>query len=80
MYTINSTNYNGVGEAISSLGAKPHNLAVNESGQKLYVTHSGAMANTVSTYSIDNNGGLTAVQSITVETNPFGLVYYKRNL
>jgi len=79
LYTINSTTYTGVGEAISSLGAKPHNLAVNESGEKLYVTHSGAMANTVSTYTINDNGGLTSVQSITTETNPFGLAYYKRN-
>lgn len=80
LYTINSTTYSGIGDAVSSLGAKPHNLAVIESGKKLYVTHSGATANTVSTYTISDNGILASVQSITAETNPFGLAYYKRNL
>lgn len=32
----------------------PHNIVVNENGDKMFVTHSGANATAVSTYSISN--------------------------
>ncbi len=57
----------------------PHNITVNETGSKAYVTHSGPMANRVSIYNIDN-GNLTLKSMVTVQNNPFGLAYYKREI
>lgn len=57
----------------------PHNIVVNENGDKMFVTHSGANATAVSTYSI-SNGVVSPQTSLTAQTNPFGLAYYKRTV
>lgn len=79
LYSINASTNSQNGTPLSSLNATPHNIVVNESGNKMFVTHSGATANTVSTYTI-NGSSLTAGTRITVGTNPFGLTYYKREV
>ncbi len=57
----------------------PHNLVVNKKTSRLFVTHSGATANTVSVFDIGPKKGLTYSSTLTVGTNPFGLAYYERH-
>ncbi len=77
LYSIDASTINQNGTALNTTLPKPHNLVVNESGDKMFVTHSGATANAVTSYSI-NAGNLTFDATITTATNPFGLAYYKR--
>ncbi|MEN5378884.1 YncE family protein [Sphingobacterium kitahiroshimense] len=58
----------------------PHNMVLNDEGDKMFVTHSGASANLVSIYSINAAQAISYSTSVTVENNPFGLTYYKRNI
>ncbi len=55
----------------------PHNIVVVRHGRassKAYVTHSGGTADQTSIFRIDRNSGLpTAIGSVQVGTNPFGL-------
>lgn len=52
----------------------PHNIAFPTSAKKLYLTHSGAMADKVTVYKISQNNPLPEyLAEITVEDNPFGL-------
>lgn len=59
----------------------PHNLVLNEAGTMLYTTHSGAAANKVSFYEVNNSGAITNEKIITTAgVNPFGITYYKRQV
>lgn len=78
LYSINAST-STLNSNINSTGTTPHNIVVNEAGNKMFVTHSGAAANTVSTYSITGTA-LTAGVTVTVGTNPFGITYYKRKV
>jgi hypothetical protein len=54
----------------------PHNVAVNNSSKKLYLTHSGGTSDKVTVYSISNHNPVPVfLKEITVELNPFGLAY-----
>ncbi len=54
----------------------PHNIAVNKSSRKLYLTHSGGTSDKVTVYSISNHNPVPVfLKEITVELNPFGLAY-----
>ncbi|OIN59527.1 YncE family protein [Arsenicibacter rosenii] len=77
IYSINPADNIQNRTVTASLTATPHNVVANEAGSKLFVTHSGAAANTVSTYTVGSKS-LTPGTTITVGTNPFGLAYYKR--
>jgi YVTN family beta-propeller protein len=77
LYSINAANSTLNGTAVNTLAATPHNIVVNDSGNKMFVTHSGATANKVTTYNV-NGTTITAGITITAGTNPFGLAYYKR--
>ncbi len=79
LYSINASTNAQNGNALASISATPHNLVVNEAGNKLFVTHSGATASTVSTYTV-NGTTLSAGSSIATATNPFGIAYYKRKI
>ncbi len=79
IYSINTTTSMPIGMPIASLSTTPHNIVINEAGDKMFVTHSGAMATAVSTYSV-NGSTLTAGTTITAGLNPFGLTYYKREV
>lgn len=80
LYSINSTTGDQIGNPLTSPNPTPHNIVVNNRGDKMFVTHSGASANTVSTYSVNSLGALTYTSSFTVGNNPFGLTYYKREI
>ena len=54
----------------------PHNIVGTPNGKKLYVTHSGATANTVTVYTVTKHDPVPVfLGTITVGTNPFGLSY-----
>jgi YVTN family beta-propeller protein len=54
----------------------PHNIAVNNSSRKLYLTHSGGTSNKVTVYKISNHNPVPVyLKEITVELNPFGLAF-----
>ncbi len=56
----------------------PHNVAVNTSSKKLYLTHSGATSDKVTVYEISNHNPVPVyVKEITVGLNPFGLTFAK---
>lgn len=57
----------------------PHNLVVNKTASKVFVTHSGATANMLSVFDIGPREDLTFKTSLTIGTNPFGLAYYQRH-
>lgn len=78
LYTINPSD-DTAGTGVAAPNGTPHNLAVNEAGTKLFVTHSGPMANTLTTYNLDN-GGISSESTVDIGTNPFGLAYYKRQV
>ena len=77
LYSVNASNNAQNGTPLASLSATPHNITINKAGNKMFVTHSGGTATSVTTYVI-NAGSLTAGTTITTGTNPFGLTYYKR--
>lgn len=79
LYSINATTGMQNGMPLMALSATPHNIVVNEDGNKMFVTHSGVAATAVSTYTISGTT-LTAGITITAGTNPFGLAYYKREV
>lgn len=79
LYSIETSNNMLQGSVINTLSGTPHNIVINKEGTKAFITHSGASASTVSTYSIIN-GNITTGTTITVGTNPFGLAYYKREV
>jgi YVTN family beta-propeller protein len=78
LYSINTLTGNPANTPAASTNPTPHNIVVNEKGDKMFVTHSGAAASTVSTYSVTTSGAITPSSTVTVGTNPFGLTYYKR--
>ncbi len=57
----------------------PHNIVMNKAGNKMFVTHSGVVANMVSTYSVAGNI-LSPNSTIIVGKNPFGIAYYQREI
>lgn len=81
LYTIKASNNTQIGNAVATSDVIPHNIAVNRRGDKIFVTHSGMTANKLSTYSVTRSGAITAdADLVTLETNPFGLAYYKRRV
>lgn len=58
----------------SIMEGSPHNLAISDDGRKLYLTHSGADANKVSVFTINQETQEpTLLTDVTVGNNPFGL-------
>lgn len=76
LFAIDTKNNTVIGNAVNTPFAVPHNIALTLNGRKLYVTHSGVIANKVSIYNIDSNTQLPVFQSeVTVGANPFGLAF-----
>ena len=51
----------------------PHNLALNAWGNRLFVTHSGALNNRVSVMKVGGSRTPEVVDNVKVGKNPFGL-------
>lgn len=69
--TIGNSSINTVSTPV----ATPHNVVVNVSGTKMFVTHSGASADKVTVYKLQGNT-IVYDSTLTVGTNPFGIAYY----
>ncbi|WP_326986561.1 YncE family protein [Chryseobacterium sp. MP_3.2] len=77
IFSANATTGTSNGSPLNTPIPTPHNIVLNEVGNKMFVTHSGPAANTVTTYSV-NASTLSPGTTITVGNNPFGITYYKR--
>jgi YVTN family beta-propeller protein len=78
LYSISTKTNEILGEAVDTAFPVPHNIVLNRRGSKLYVTHSGATANQVTVYNINDETYLPEFTStITVGNNPFGLTFVK---
>lgn len=77
LYSINSSNSSINGTAVNAALATPHNIVINEAGNKMFVTHSGPTANNVSVYKITGTN-ITSEANVVTGNNPFGIAYYKR--
>lgn len=76
LYNINAMNNEVIGSPLTTTENIPHNLTVNQDNTKLFLTHSGMMADKLTIYNIEN--GIMLTETLTVGTNPFGIVYYIR--
>lgn len=56
---------------------KAHNIAVDFSNERAYITHSGAESSTLAVANID--GDMSLEHSIEVGLNPFGIAYIENN-
>lgn len=76
-----STTDNSVSEGIDSAkDGAPHNLAITGGGGKLYLTHSGETARSVSVFAIDAQSGTPSLKTtIAVDANPFGLGFVPKS-
>jgi len=75
IFAINTKSNNVLGSTNTPYPV-PHNVAVNNSSKKLYLTHSGGTSDKVTVYSISNHNPVPVfLKEITVELNPFGLAY-----
>jgi DNA-binding beta-propeller fold protein YncE len=75
LYTIDTRQNDLVGDPVDSPYEVPHNIALNPSGTKLYLTHSGA-SDKVTIYEIGGGSPVPEYTSeVTVGLNPFGLAY-----
>ena len=65
-----------VGDAVDTPYPVPHNIVLDRTGRKLFLTHSGGQADKVTIYDI-GEGDATPVlaDEVTVGLNPFGLDY-----
>lgn len=71
---LNTATNTIVSGSLTTPFSTPHNVVVNRKGNKAFVSHSGATADQLSIYTL--NPAPTFVTSLTLGTNPFGLVYY----
>ena len=75
LYVINTRNRQVLGSTNTPYPV-PHNVAVNNSSRKLYITHSGGTSDKVTVYKISNHNPVPVfLKEITVELNPFGLAF-----
>jgi YVTN family beta-propeller protein len=75
LYTIDTKTHTVVGDPVDSPYTVPHNIALNPSGRKLYVTHSGPN-DKVSVYRTFRGDPVPElIGDVTVGANPFGLAY-----
>ncbi len=67
---------NSIFGAVDTPFPVPHNIALTKKGDKLYVTHSGGAAQTVTVYTASKDAPVPVyLTSVTVGLNPFGLAF-----
>lgn len=79
LYKLDSRTNEIVGDPVATAVTTPHNLTINAANEKLFVTHSGADNDKVTVYDISGEF-FELTDTITVQSNPFGISYYKRDL
>lgn len=76
LFTIDTRSNTVVGDPTDSPYAVPHNIALNASGRKLFLTHSGPTSDKVTIYRMTRRNPVPEyVAEVTVGLNPFGLAY-----
>lgn len=78
LYTVDTSSQSLVGTALNTTVVTPHNVVINKRDNKLFVTHSGPVADKVTVYSVSPEGALAQTKVLTAGVNPFGITYYKR--
>ena len=78
IYSINAIKDEMIGSPAAA-NPVPHNIVVNKKASKLFITHSGGTANTLSVFDIGPHEELTFNKTVMIGTNPFGLAYYQRH-
>lgn len=79
LYAVNLLKQTVVGSPLDvPSDGKPHNLAISDDGQTLFVTHSGPAASRVTVISVKNPATPVIVSALDVGANPFGLVFFRR--
>ncbi len=73
-YTIDLSTNTLIGGGVDAPFSAPHNYAVTNDNNTMYLTHSGMLNNTVSVYSLSPTP--TLITSLGVGFNPFGLATY----
>ncbi|PWJ57449.1 DNA-binding beta-propeller fold protein YncE [Dyadobacter jejuensis] len=79
LYLVKSASLAFDGPILTTAVTTPHNVAINAAGNKVFVTHSGAMANEVTFYNLNHNE-LSEEGRLQTGLNPFGIAYFKRLL
>lgn len=78
LYSISTKTNEIIGEAEDTQFPVPHNIVLTKNAKKLYITHSGATANTVTVYDVNKGTKLPVFKkSLSVGNNPFGLTFVK---
>jgi DNA-binding beta-propeller fold protein YncE len=76
LFTIDTETNTVVGMGVDSPYPVPHNIALTQSGRKLFLTHSGGTSDKVTIYSASASDPVPEyVTEVTVGLNPFGLTY-----
>jgi len=78
LYSINTKSNELLGDGVDIDFPVPHNIVLDRSSRKLYITHSGAQSNTVTVFIVNPETGIPVYKSaIVVGNNPFGLTFMK---
>lgn len=76
LYTISTKSLSVEGMPVDTPYMVPHNIAIAPNGKKLFVTHSGGMADKVTIYETHGYSPIPVYAGeVTVGFNPFGLTY-----
>lgn len=76
LFTIDTGTNSIIGSAVDSPYPVPHNIALTQFPDRLYLTHSGATSNKVTYYDVSYTDPIPVlIGEVTVGTNPFGLAY-----
>ena len=76
LWTIDTRDGSIIGAPVPAPFAGPHNLALTPDERKLYLTHSGPTASTVSVFTISNREPVPVyLTSVGTGVNPFGITY-----
>jgi YVTN family beta-propeller protein len=75
LFAIDTQNNSVVGKSNTPYPV-PHNIALNTSSKKIYVTHSGGNSNKVTVFRVSNrNPNPVFISEVTVGFNPFGIAF-----
>lgn len=77
LYKVNGVTNEVMGMPLATTVTIPHNLVVNAANNKLFVTHSSPANDKVTVYDL-STGSMTLSETVTVESNPFGIAYFTR--
>jgi YVTN family beta-propeller protein len=79
LFAIDTRTNSLVGSPVDSPYPVPHNIALTNNGKRLFLTHSGGIADKVTVYGISQSSPMPVYETeVTVGLNPFGLAFVRR--